>query len=138
MHSVSSYSILLELSAVVFRRSGRFVPGWGHCTDNVCREFLQIRLSESISLPCRGQQTVTWHGPKLISCSSCKIPWSLPLEHIFISDQLHIARWHCQLHAFQSYGRATNSNPHTFYLFGIFLRITAVSKSLELPLHDMF
>jgi len=33
---------------------------------------------------------------------------------------------------------AADSNPHTFYLFGIFLRITAVSKSLELPLHDMF
>lgn len=33
---------------------------------------------------------------------------------------------------------AADSNPHAFYLSGIFLRITAVSKSLELPLHDMF
>ncbi|KAG1742133.1 hypothetical protein EDB19DRAFT_673428 [Suillus lakei] len=33
---------------------------------------------------------------------------------------------------------AADSNPHAFYLSGIFLRITAVSMSLELPLHDMF
>lgn len=33
---------------------------------------------------------------------------------------------------------AADSNPHAFYLAGIFLRITAVSKVLELPLDDMF
>lgn len=33
---------------------------------------------------------------------------------------------------------AADSNPHAFYLSGIFLRITAVSKSLELPLPNMF
>lgn len=33
---------------------------------------------------------------------------------------------------------AADSNPHAFYLAGIFLRITAVSKVLDLPLDDMF
>jgi hypothetical protein len=33
---------------------------------------------------------------------------------------------------------AADSNAHAFYIPGIFLRITAVSTSLELPLNDMF